>query len=247
MTVSERIFELIKERGYTQKEFSKKTGIAESTISDWKKKGTNPVSDKILMICEVLEVSPYFLLSGAENKGDRSRKNETLVVTKSSDPGELMACFEALDDAGKKEALEYLKKLAGKEPAKAAVSVKAAKAVESDKPKENNKPKEDNKPKTSAKPKDISKPAEKTPDKDDAKTKTPHLPDIKTIASEESDYLIKASEEENGNKKKKDKKDKKDKSGDKDKSKDKKKKDKDKSKDKGKDKKKKKKGYLLDR
>ncbi len=67
MTISERIFELIKERGYTQKEFSKRTGIAESTISDWKKKGTNPVSDKILIICKVLEVSPYFLLSGSED------------------------------------------------------------------------------------------------------------------------------------------------------------------------------------
>jgi transcriptional regulator with XRE-family HTH domain len=67
MTISERIFELIRERGYTQKEFSKRTGIAESTISDWKKKGTNPVSDKILIICKVLEVSPYFLLSGSED------------------------------------------------------------------------------------------------------------------------------------------------------------------------------------
>ena len=130
MTVSERIFELIKERGYTQKEFSKKTGIAESTISDWKKKGTNPVSDKILMICEVLEVSPYFLLSGAENKGERSRENRTPVVTGTSDTGELMACYEALDAAGRKEALKYLKKLAGeggsaaKEPAGAGASVK---------------------------------------------------------------------------------------------------------------------------
>ena len=69
MTISERIFELIKQRGYTQKEFSVRTGIAESTISDWKKKGTNPVSDKILTICKVLEVSPYFLLSGSEDPG----------------------------------------------------------------------------------------------------------------------------------------------------------------------------------
>ena len=49
-TVSDRIFELLKERKMSQKEFSKKTGIAESTISDWKKKRTNPVSDKILII-----------------------------------------------------------------------------------------------------------------------------------------------------------------------------------------------------
>ncbi len=242
MTVSERIFELIKERGYTQKEFSKKTGIAESTISDWKKKGTNPVSDKILMICEVLEVSPYFLLSGAENKGERSRENRTSVVPGTSDTGELMACYEVLDAAGRKEALKYLKKLAGegiaaKEPAGTGASVKPG---DTEKPKAAVKTKDTEKPKDTAKPKATAKPA------------ISHLPDIRTIASEEADYLIKASEEEDGIKKKKDKKDK---SGDKDKSRDKKKKDKDKSKDKGKDKskdkgkdkKKKKKGYLLDR
>ena len=221
MTVSERIFELIKERGYTQKEFSKKTGIAESTISDWKKKGTNPVSDKILMICEVLEVSPYFLLSGAEKKGERSRENRTPAVTGTSDTGELMACYEALDAAGRKEALKYLKKLAGecgstaKEPAGTRAAVK---------------PGDTEKPKDTAKPKAAAKPA------------ISHLPDIRTIASEEADYLIKASEEEDGIKKKKDKKDK-----SKDKGKDKKKKEKSKDKDKSKDKKKKKKGYLLDR
>ena len=237
MTVSERIFELIKERGYTQKEFSKKTGIAESTISDWKKKGTNPVSDKILMICEVLEVSPYFLLSGAENKGECSRENRTSVVPGTSDTGELMACYEVLDAAGRKEALKYLKKLAGegiaaKEPAGTGASVK---------------PGDTEKPKAAVKTKDTEKPKDTEKTKAAAKPAISHLPDIRTIASEEADYLIKASEEEDGIKKKKDKKDKKDKSGDKDKSRDKKKKDKDKSKDKGKDKKKKRKGYLLDR
>ena len=39
-TISDRIFELLKERGMSQKEFAEKTGIAESTISDWKRKKT---------------------------------------------------------------------------------------------------------------------------------------------------------------------------------------------------------------
>jgi transcriptional regulator with XRE-family HTH domain len=34
----------------TQKEFSEATGIAQSSISDWKRKKTNPVSEKILII-----------------------------------------------------------------------------------------------------------------------------------------------------------------------------------------------------
>ena len=74
-TISDKIFELLKEKGMSQKEFAQRTGIAESSISDWKKKRTNPVSDKILIICEVLDVTPYELLSGAEHTGNRSRDN----------------------------------------------------------------------------------------------------------------------------------------------------------------------------
>ena len=34
MTISERIFKLLQERGMSQKEFSDRTGIAQSSISD---------------------------------------------------------------------------------------------------------------------------------------------------------------------------------------------------------------------
>lgn len=50
MTISEKILQLLEERKMTQKEFAKRTGISQSTISEWKKKHTNPVSDKILII-----------------------------------------------------------------------------------------------------------------------------------------------------------------------------------------------------
>jgi transcriptional regulator with XRE-family HTH domain len=46
MTISEKIFKLLDERDMNQKEFSERTGIAQSTISDWKRKKTNPVSEK---------------------------------------------------------------------------------------------------------------------------------------------------------------------------------------------------------
>ena len=39
-TISGRIFELLKEQNMSQKKFAQETGIAESTISDWKKKKT---------------------------------------------------------------------------------------------------------------------------------------------------------------------------------------------------------------
>ena len=69
-----RIIELIKEKGMSQKEFSKKTGIPQSTISDWKGKGLNPNVDKIMIICDVLDISPQDLLSSEEAYGDVKRR-----------------------------------------------------------------------------------------------------------------------------------------------------------------------------
>ena len=50
MTISQRIFSILKEKKKKQKELSAYTGISEAAISDWKKKGTNPSSDKIFAI-----------------------------------------------------------------------------------------------------------------------------------------------------------------------------------------------------
>ena len=107
-TISERIFELLKERKMTQKEFARRTGIAESSISDWKKKKTNPVSDKILIICEVLGVSPEYLLSGAENGGERSRENTLFAVSKDSELGYLIETYQNLDVGLQKRVMGYL-------------------------------------------------------------------------------------------------------------------------------------------
>ena len=38
MTVGDRVFLRLKEIGMSQKELSERTGIAQSTISEWKKK-----------------------------------------------------------------------------------------------------------------------------------------------------------------------------------------------------------------
>ena len=110
-TISDRIFELLTERNMSQKEFAQKTGIAESTISDWKKKKTNPVSDKILIICEVLGVTPYDLLSGAEHTGERSRENMTYVIDKGTELGISVADYQNRDGNRQKKAMGCLEAL----------------------------------------------------------------------------------------------------------------------------------------
>lgn len=54
-----------------QKELSIRTGIATTTISEWRKKNTNPGSDKILLICAALDVTPEYLLSGVTEDSKR--------------------------------------------------------------------------------------------------------------------------------------------------------------------------------
>ena len=110
-TISGRIFELLKERNMSQKKFAQETGIAESTISDWKKKKTNPVSDKILIICEVLGVTPYELLSGAEHTGQRSRENVTYVIDKGTELGILIESYQQLEGNMQRRLLGYLEAL----------------------------------------------------------------------------------------------------------------------------------------
>lgn len=62
MIISERIFKIMEDKGMNQLQFSNATGIAQSTVSDWKRKKTNPTADKIMTICDALDVSPFELL-----------------------------------------------------------------------------------------------------------------------------------------------------------------------------------------
>ena len=64
MIISERILKVMKERNMTQTEFAKKVGIGNSMISEWKKKKTNPTAEKLMDICNVLQITPEQLLTG---------------------------------------------------------------------------------------------------------------------------------------------------------------------------------------
>ena len=76
MTISERIFRILKEKNMSQSTFARKAGLASSTISDWKTKKTNPSSDKIMDICVVLGVTPEQLLTGNGIDEDYTESNK---------------------------------------------------------------------------------------------------------------------------------------------------------------------------
>ena len=64
MIISERILKVLKDRNMTQADFAKQVGIAPSAISEWKKRKTNPAAEKIMDICNVLQITPEQLLTG---------------------------------------------------------------------------------------------------------------------------------------------------------------------------------------
>lgn len=110
MIISEKIFELIKERGMSQKDFARATGISQSTISDWKTKRTNPAADKIMVICDVLGVTPIELLtSGEQFKSYEPGKNDVALSTPEKQM--LLERIKAMDDPQVSRVLAYVEKL----------------------------------------------------------------------------------------------------------------------------------------
>ena len=107
MTIRDRIFARISELEITQKEFAKRTGIPETTVSDWKKKKTNPTAEKILIICKVLDVTPEWLLSGVETHGTRSNPAKIIAVDASTEGGQLLELFNSCDAATQARILGY--------------------------------------------------------------------------------------------------------------------------------------------
>ena len=66
MNIYEKIFARLEELHMSQIELSRKTGIATSTISDWRKKKINPQADKLVTICKALDMSLGDLLCDEE-------------------------------------------------------------------------------------------------------------------------------------------------------------------------------------
>lgn len=101
--ISERIFKILEEKNMTQKFFADQVGIANSTVSEWKKKKTNPSADKIMDICRVLDITPEQLLTGEGI--DEHDKNITQTEKM------LIEDYRYMKQAQKKRLLAYVETL----------------------------------------------------------------------------------------------------------------------------------------
>lgn len=108
MTIRDRIFAKLDEYNMTQKEFSEKTGISQTTISDWRKKKTNPTAEKIMIICKVLNVTPEWLLSGVETRGTRSNPEKWYAIDADTDVGKIVSSYNSFNAETQARLLGYV-------------------------------------------------------------------------------------------------------------------------------------------
>lgn len=111
MTIGERVLMLIHEKGMTQKMFSEMTGIPQSTMSSWKGKKHNPGMDKLQVICDVLKVDPYYLISGTK-MNENVNTDYITVYRGNGDEYELLIEYRKLSSEDQKHIGGYVKALA---------------------------------------------------------------------------------------------------------------------------------------
>lgn len=112
MLISERIYKYLSEKGISQIEFANRTGISQSTISDWRRKQTNPSADKIMVICEALDISPYELLLDTTNEKHKGyRQADCVLIDKRSEEYKILEIYQNLDWDAKKRLEGYMRAL----------------------------------------------------------------------------------------------------------------------------------------
>ena len=66
MTISERMFSLLDERGLSASGLCKVLGVGTNQTTNWKQRNTDPPAKYIVLICEYLGCSLEYLLTGQE-------------------------------------------------------------------------------------------------------------------------------------------------------------------------------------
>lgn len=80
MSIVERMFYLMEQKNIKSSELSEFLGVNKSVVSTWKKRNTNPPSEMLVKICELLNVSLNFLITGEELKIDNKLSKEEQYI-----------------------------------------------------------------------------------------------------------------------------------------------------------------------
>ena len=86
----------------SQTELSRRTGIATSTISDWRKKHINPQADKLVSICKALDMTLVELLCDEEN-AEQTATNDYITNEKY-----MIELYRRSDTESRRRMISYL-------------------------------------------------------------------------------------------------------------------------------------------
>jgi transcriptional regulator with XRE-family HTH domain len=102
--ITNRILEMLENQEMSQKEFCEKTGVAQSTFTNWKQRETDPPANLIPAISYVLKVSFAYLLTGKEVQGaDINRK--FAEIRRRYEP--ISKHYDRCSEEGKKEVVMF--------------------------------------------------------------------------------------------------------------------------------------------
>lgn len=115
MTISQRIFNVMEQKHLKQSDLAKYIGIASSSVTDWKKKGSIPSADKIVKISEFLNVSIDYLL-GVSNEPNLKQlvSNDNIEISQlnvDETTSQLISLFKELSFKDKVEVMNLVIKL----------------------------------------------------------------------------------------------------------------------------------------
>lgn len=93
MNISQNVKQLLESKNQTQKALASHLGIATSTINNWIKLDRSIPAEYVIPICEFLEITPYYLLTGNESK--------LATVEFSADIKDLLKYYDTLQEMDK--------------------------------------------------------------------------------------------------------------------------------------------------
>ena len=108
MTISERLFMIMKEKNISMPDLSRMTGISRHTIYDWQRKNTNPGANKIMVICEALQITPEELLVGRTEKLIHTARQEN---TRDDKEKQIIEGCRELSEQQKNRVIAYMSML----------------------------------------------------------------------------------------------------------------------------------------
>lgn len=131
MTISQKIFDIMVKKHLKQSDLASYVGVACSSVTDWKKRGSIPPADKIIKISEFLDVTPEYLLGLTDEpnrynsinnfdttvSGTQISGNHTTINNKSisSEDAELLNLIKNLSLVERSKVVLFIEEMKNKE------------------------------------------------------------------------------------------------------------------------------------